>query len=1008
MSKKQIEKIATVLPHILKNASSYLKNNFDEKGQETLSNATGTVGVFVRLFAQDTIDAYFEKLTEEKLEDFGSATYLKASLLEVGKSMDVLNEVEIQVPEGHSLTAHLIDILDVDKVTFDPNEVLTIFTPQYHPIVLFVKEQMIKLLQLFNVHSQTIDSFRRNFNDNIEKNIVECFGDDDYEQHKKEIETFMFKEKESKLLYDMYKLRKIGFKESEELRYEETYASWRAVSKVLEKEDNAELNNEEHKELEDKQQPIEELINEYFDSCNTNCLQNILFAITDFGKGKSVFLKQYASRLAKEYAQTKEGYFPIYFNLREFSKYSSEGSLGVLDGFLLDEYGIRINDEEFSKRKYIFLVDSLDESGELTKSKVEAVISSIKNIQNIDKEKRRDNRIIITSRPFSEALQEQLKLHNPYELLNENNEKVAQYISLYGFKEEQFDSWLSHSLKDNEKLNELTTTGSIYQKLLQEKTLSREELRRPIFSYMIYQLILNRVDFLAIGKIGVYLSFINLLTKEAKHIDDTEHNIDQKEEIHYRNILHSIAALWMYERQQGKQGVLKKADICRVLDGENKGESDKKILERYKDDEVTEIEFLSHSYFGEENNELHFQHQSFAEILLAEYYLKVFIKYAIDKKPNIDEARAKLILGEPTEQTIEFFKELLMLLKGSVSSEPTDEVLEKRKLLYPLMATLASDRHNMLYCERIDSKWFEDVEVDNASPTINKELLENWAIGEKELEKIIVLAKDIIDAKTTLLLAKTSTKTALFDHELTVFQNAQVSDSPTDMDKWLALLVGNLLHDDVPEDRDFFNGRLEFPEHLFEMIKGWNYFAHRASSPSWSRQYFKGINYVNYKKWIYLINYKFTDFDFSYSTLGILCMDESHLSRCKFNNCKFSSVLFQNTRFSKTDFSNVEIENRFILNGSIITAVAITTSIFIPNQLVNYFEDSNIDYKNIQKIPTQNKDDLNYFFFTLKGLLVHGLKNNLFDIPEIKSWFDYKTNEDRKEFESLIDGLKDA
>jgi len=375
----------------------------------------------------------------------------------------------------------------------------------------------------------------------------------------------------------------------------------------------------------------------------------------------------------------------------------------------------------------------------------------------------------------------------------------------------------------------------MYQELLEQKTLSRTELRRPIFAYMIYQLILNKIDFLAIGKIGVYLSFINLLTKEAKHIDDRNHTVNHKDEIYYRNILHSISALWMYERQQGKQGILKKADICRVLDGAKTQESDKEILTRYKEEGVTEIEFLSHSYFGEEDNNLHFQHQSFAEILLAEYYLKVFIKYAIDKQPNVEMARSRLILGEPTEQTVEFFKELLHLLKDTVSDEPTDEVLEKRKLLYPLMATLASDRHNRLYCERIDSKWFEDVEIDNGSSTIHPDLLKNWAIKPKELEQIIELAREIIDSKTMLLLAKTESRTALFDKELTVFQNAQVSDSPTDMDKWLALVVGNLLHDDKPEERDFFNGRLESPENLFEMIRGWNY-SMNSSAPEWARE----------------------------------------------------------------------------------------------------------------------------------------------------------------------------
>lgn len=994
MSKKQIEKIATVLPHALKNASSYVKDNFDKVGQETLLNTTGTVGVLIRFFAQDTIDAYFEKLTEQKLENFASATYLKASLLQVGKSIASLNEEAIQIPEGESLVSHLVNILDVEQVTFDPNEVLTIFTPQYHPIVLFVKEQMIKLLQLFHAHPQTIDAFKRNFNDTIEKTIVESFGDEDYEKHQEETEAFMFKEKESKLLY------------------EETYASWRAVSKLLEKESKPKLHDkdneeEEHKELEAKQQPIEELIEAYFSSCNANCLQNILFAIADFGKGKSVFLKQYASRLAKEYTQTREGYFPIYFNLRNFSKYSSEGALGVLDGFLLDEYGIRINDEAFSKRKYIFLVDSLDESGELTKSKVEAVISSIKNIQNIDKERRRDNRIIITSRPFSEALQNELYAHKPYTLLNENKEEVAQYISLYGFKEEQFDTWLSHSLKDNEKLKELTATGSVYQKLLNDKTLLREELRRPIFAYMIYQLILNRVDFLEVGKIGVYLSFINLLTKEAKHIDDKEHKIDQKEEIHYRNILHSIAALWMYERQQGKQGVLKKADICRVLDGENKGDSDREILGRYKKEQVTEIEFLSHSYFGEENNELHFQHQSFAEILLAEYYLKVFIKYAIDKKPNIDEARSKLILGEPTDQTIEFFKELLLLLKGSVSSELTDEVREKRKLLYPLMATLASDRHNNLYCERIDTKWFEAVEIDNASPTINRELLEDWAIGEKELEKVIVLAKDIIDSKTTLLLAKTSTRTALFDNELTVFQNAQVSDSPTDMDKWLALVVGNLLHDDVPEERDFFNGRLEFPEHLFEMIKGWNYYRNKGV-PIWASKYLKG---VSVHKSIALMGIQSGNIDFSYSIFyGRVLFNKTNLFNVNFAHCIFRNTTqirgcyLNQVCFKNIDFKGVDLT----MYGSYFYG-QIPFPVLLAEKLTS---DKSVNFNRVTTyLSFDRKDNKNFLlplviFKPLKGLLLYGLKNKLFDIPEIKLWFDYETEEDRKEFESLINRLK--
>jgi hypothetical protein len=1025
MKQKNVEKIVNNFPSIIKNIIGYLKNNFDKSAQDTLSNATGTLGIFIKLFAQEKIDKYFDSLTKEKLADFGSNIYLKASLLQVGKSMEAINSEVIQIENAKSVIALLIDTLD--EITFNSNDVLTIFTPQYHPIVVFIKEQMQSLLNTLNIHPQVIKSFTRDFNKNIEATLKEAFGDKDYAKHLEEIKEFVLDKSESKLLYDMYELRKIGFRDGESLHYERAYGSWKSVSLVLDKDENRRVNQDKeeeqrvHEEIEASLKPMEELIDEYFETCHRDCIQNILFVVADFGKGKTVFLRQYASKLAKSYSERHEGYIPIYFNLRNFERYSSDGSLGVLGSFLLDEYGIKIDSEKFRKKKYFFLVDSLDESGELTKSKIDRVIESIKSIQNIDKVERRDNRILITSRPFSEALEAQMKAHKPYTIIDKNGNEVAQYISLYGFKEEQFNSWLFYTLKNSQKLGEIETTGfvqeiieaikrdeliNIYQKLFEEKTLSRAELRRPIFAYMIYQLILNSVDFLSIGKIGIYLSFINLLTKEAKHIDDRAYRVNHKDEIHYRTILHSISALWMYERQQGRQGVLKKADICRVLDGEDRKESDREILERYKIEGVTEIEFLSHSYFGEEDNYLHFQHQSFAEILLAEYYLKVFIKYAIDKKQDIEKARSRLILGEPTEQTVEFFKELLYLLKDTVSSNPTDEVIEKRKLLYPLMATLANERYNSLYCERIDTKWFEDVEIDNNSATIHPELLENWAIGKRELERIIGLAKEIIDSKSTLLLAKTERRTALFDSELTLFQNARVSDSPTDMDKWLALVVGNLLYDNKPEERDFFNGKLENPENLFEMIRGWSYYKQKSGTPSWSREFFKGVTLKQEGRVFYdFRSLMLNDINFSYSNFKNLGFYGSTLIGTSFNYCKLNNISFYRASLLMTTFDNVLELNNIVFIGALLD-----THILIPMQLVEYF-DIGLErrYPLYKKLNQKTKIfiyDENRIFYTLKGLLIYGLKNNLFDIPEIKSWFDYESEEDREMFEGLIDKLE--
>jgi len=839
MTKTTAEKIAKVLPDTLKNATGYLKSNFDKSGQETLTNATGTVSILVKLFAQDAIDDYFEKLTKEKLKDFGSATYLKASLIQVGKSLEALNEEEIQIENAESLVALLIDTLEVDEETFTEDKILTLFTPQYHPIVIFVKEQMEKILSQLNIHSVTIKSFTKNFNENIESTIIETFGSEDYEKHKEEVEEFIFEKNECKFLWDTYELHKIGFSESESLKYMDTFAFWKPLSRIHSKKEDHEMEKNFpdsfsikdlrtarqkledgyifNQEIENDLVKVEELIEEYFSQNNDSFIESILFIVADFGRGKSTFLRHYASNLAKAYLAKKEGYIPVYFNLREYEQFKTNHSLGVLNNYLRKRYKIAIDSEESKKKKYFFLVDSLDESGELTKPKMDDVISSIKSIQNLDDIKCRNNKIIITSRPFSDGLIDIIKANKPY-IQNENDKRT---IFLYGFKKEQFNLWLDDTLKDNKSYRILKKSyPNIYEKLLESKTLSKTELRRPIFAYMIYWLIEHSIDIFNIGKIGIYLSFVNLLTKEAKYIGDKSHNINHMEEIRYRNILHSISALWMYERQQGKQGILKKADICRVLDGENRRESDREILERYKKDKVTELQFLSHSYFGEEDNNLHFQHQSFAEILLAEYYLKVFIKYALDKKSDIDTARSKLVLGEPTEQTVEFFKELIRLLKETTTKEVTPEVIEKRKLLYPLLASLAMEKHNTLFSDDIYSLWFRNFDIHSSSQ-VKDVFVEKWAIGEKEIEKIMDLAIKIIDSKTTLMMAKTKSRTALFNEELTIIQNAKVSDFPPDMDKWLALVIGNLLHDDVPEERRLFNGKLGNPEHLFEMICNW-------------------------------------------------------------------------------------------------------------------------------------------------------------------------------------------
>lgn len=479
--------------------------------------------------------------------------------------------------------------------------------------------------------------------------------------------------------------------------------------------------------------------------------------------------------------------------------------------------------------------------------------------------------------------------------------------------------------------------------------------------------------------------------------------------------MHAIASLWMYQREQGEQGILKKSDICRVLEIEKDPcqETDKEILERYKKEGVTEIQFLSHSYFGEQDNNLHFQHQSFAEILLAEYYLKVFIKYALDETPKIHDARNKFMLGEPTGQTISFFKELILLLKSTVSNEATPTIIEKRRLLFPLIASLAHKKHNKLYCTELYYEWFKQVKIDDikSSKTPPKKLLENWVIDENALEKMLFLAKEIIDEKSTILSAKSSSAHALFNNELTVLHNKLLRDIPTDIDKWLSLVLGNLLGTDVSEKR-FFNARLSNPENLFEMIRNWNY-SKGWSSPYWASDYFNGIKMKGDNDEIDLSNLRLEFIDFSYSLLENLYLHNIFSLGASFNECTFNNVSLSSSKLLNVKFDNINILDQ----GLYVNFAQIYHGILMPDPLAYYLgEVSSLKSDSMHHNFVDNQTFLNFsddydtsgmIFDTLKGLLQFGLNKNLFTIKDIKGWFRYNKKQDEQKFEALLDTLNE-
>ena len=569
------------------------------------------------------------------------------------------------------------------------------------------------------------------------------------------------------------------------------------------------------------------------------------------------------------------------------------------------------------------------------------------------------------------------------------------FISIYGFKKQQFNHWLICTLKNYSKLDTIQTSdfakdiienikqgkdADIHQLLLKNDTLSISELRRPIFAYMIFQLIINNIDFSAVGKIGVYLSFLNLLTKDAKHIHDTSYMVNLGQEFAFRNLLHTISSLWMYQRQQGKQGALNKADICRVLDGDDKKESDTIILERYANEGVTEIQFLSHSYFGKNDNILHFQHQSFAEILLAEYYLKIFIKYALDKDSDVEEARAKLVLGEPTMQTIQFFTEMLNLLKETATNINNKQAIEKRKLIFPLMASLATEKNNGLFCNAIYYEWFKNCPCVENEANYPPTLLEDWCINQDKIDKIIGLAREIIESKTNYILAKAETKTALYDNELLVVQH-RLNSFPPDIDRWLALLVGNTLFNNVKKEI-FFNWNIKNYDHLFDLIKNWNC-AYRMPAPVWGTKLFMGIN-------------------MSDNTNQVV------LACCSLVGIDFSHSYFENLTFMYSDIRATVYLNMHSLSNFDLAFTHIGQNIQTPIQLARLVDHGHAEegWSNFGSEKTYiGKESIaigsmciNQITHTLKGLFIYGLNNKLFTIEDIKSWFEFETEEIAKQF----------
>ncbi|WEK20396.1 MAG: SMEK domain-containing protein [Candidatus Pedobacter colombiensis] len=886
-----------------------------------------------------SFSANYEKNKPLNYPNLGFNTYLKAGFQQLEDSYKEVSDLVPSDLSSEELMKSISSSIDGLRKNLNESDFPLVNDPINHPAIQFVKATAQDILKDSGLDPEIIQSFIKDYNQHIANTVKEVFGPENYAQHIETTKEMWIRENEKELLLHQKNLNCLGFVDGEELEYQEAFGTWVDVRNYgMHYEEDGDNRHDRSYDYnknfnrvrrgEEDLKPVSEMIDEYFLASSKKAddyLNNILFMIADFGKGKTSFLKNYASNLAQSYLKTHQGLFPVYLNLNQYDRYSNSPTLGIIANYLAKVFKIDIKSDYFRKKEYIFLIDSLDESGELSESHIDRVVKDILEIQNLDSINQRKNRVVVATRPIAKGLKEQISKYRPHEISFPDNKGVyseitENYISFYGFKQTQFDQYIEFALKKfivNKNIQTKTFSGlskkilqsvesgkpiALYETLLND-VLKASELSRPIFAYMIYKLISSNTDFIDLGKVGVYISFLNQLTKEAKHKDDIAHKVNIREEFTYRNVLHASAILWQYKRHSNEQISLTKADICRTIDESEIDRDDRIVLSKF--DDIASIHFLSHSYLGEKENTLHFQHQSFAEILLAEYYLKVFIKYAIDDDTDVEEASIRLNIGIPTDQTVLFLRGLITLLRECVEGDPKNpSIYNKRELLIPLLASIAIKKHNKkLYSTRLNITWFENHEEDlYRSNKLSSRIVQDFPIKLATLEKIQRLCEKIIESPMNYSLGEFSSQTILYKNELMATSGRVIN---VNIEKWFALLTGNLVANDIA-NRIFFNTNVKF-WHLFRMIKNWNF--EKGLISNWGGDLFKGINMKDNRNFVSYSHLVLNHIDFSYSYFCSLEIEDSALRSCNFSNSTFDMVRIQSSDIQNTRFDNIILKD---------------------------------------------------------------------------------------------------
>jgi len=369
-------------------------------------------------------------------------------------------------------------------------------------------------------------------------------------------------------------------------------------------------------------------------------IYQMLYIVGYPGVGKTTFIKSLAASIANDYMAGTEEHFPIYFKLRKHYKVEE------IKEYFRDKHNLSLK----KSKTYYFLFDNVCEYGHLAGEAIKQIVDEFRVILM---ERFPASRIVVATRPIEDT-------GGVFSLDIKN--KNGKFLCLKGFTCEQVNSYIAKYRKYHRNIPANLCYSSIC-----ENFLSGEDTVKPLMLLMMLKLFeslditINEKRNKTMLKAELYMRFLNTLSPSLVNSSANNISLNKKAGV-FRNIIQKAAAIRQIENMtQGRTGISTQ-DVIQCSEPAND-----EVCQLVEDNNYNIL-----SYYEENKELIEFNHISFQQYAVAEYLLSVFILNICGK-----ENKAKLHIGYISDETIDFFAELVLLLRNSLTGGSKSIILKE-------------------------------------------------------------------------------------------------------------------------------------------------------------------------------------------------------------------------------------------------------------------------------------------------------------------------------------------